>query len=285
MPNIEDYRPESRYKLLGVGDSGSGKSTAFASFPQPYHELDFDDRFGGIWQAVQQGILTHKLISYQGFDLTAGWNPVGKELDRLNMQKMAWQSNPGVNTFKYKSLGVGSLSSVRRLVLQLATAKMPGHVKLGNADDKFPLILGAPGDTKAEGSGVNQVLDIIFGLPCNILVTAHICERYGKPKDAYLPDGSVRDEYKFRQAEIIGERLTLSPNVAAEILTRFDNVFKFQSRIVGNVVKYEVIFTDGDIAKNGFGIPPGAYDFTGKEFYPFFLELVGKYSKSEAKKA
>jgi hypothetical protein len=277
MPNLNDFKPEKRYKLLFGGDSGSGKSLAAASFPQPYHELDFDDRFGGIWQGVQQGILKQTKISYQGFDVTAGWEPVGRELDRLNIQKIAYRTNPGMMAFPYGTIGLGSLSSLRRLIIQLALAKMPGHQRLGEANDKFPLLLGSPGDTKAELNAINQVLDYLFSMPCNIIATAHICERWGKPKDWFQADGKPKDEFKYQPSEVIGERLTLSPNVAAEMLTRFDNVFKFQKQLKGGKIVYEVIFADGDIAKNGFGIPPGTFDFTGKEFYSFFLEQVEKH--------
>lgn len=285
MPNLEDFRPESRYKLLGVGDSGSGKSTAFASFPQPFHELDFDDRFGGIYQSVQQGILKAHKISYQGFDVTAGWNPVGNEMARLNNQKLAYKTNPSMCPFPYKSIGLGSLSSLKRLIVQLALAKMPGHQALGETGDKFQLLLNSPGDTKAELNGINQVIDHIFSMPCNVLVTAHICERYGKPKEWFNPDGKPKDEYRYTPSEVIGERITLSPNVAAEMLTRFDNVFKFQKRLVSGKVKFEVIFEDGDIAKNGFGLPAGIFEWTGREFYPFFLEKVEEYKKKGEKTA
>lgn len=273
MPNLEDFKPDSKYRMLFAGDSGSGKSAAAASFPGPYHELDFDGRFAGIWQAARLGILKAKNISYTQFDLTSGWVPVSKVLDQLNIQKIACrQTNM---PFKYGTVGLGSLGSLEQLISQEAINLMPGHYKLGT-DDKNSLKLGAPGDYKAVNSGFRQILNNMFSLPCNFIATCWIVERWGKPKGA-----SSEDAYK--PAEIIGERLNLNPNTASETLGRFDNVFKFYSKLIGNTVKYYVIFSDGDIAKNSYGIPPGEHDITGKEFYPYFQQIVSKYYKEEVK--
>src|SRR5439155_16697422 len=200
MPNLQDFRPDSRYIMLFVGESGSGKSGAAASFPEPFHELDFDNRFGGIWQLCQQGILKNTKISYQPFDIKAGWDQVDHETSRLETNKLAYKSNPGMIKFPYKTIGLGSLGSLSRLITQLALAKMPGHMKIGS------LLLAAPGDVKCENNGIHQVLDSLFSMPCNFIATCHITEKWGKPK-------IINEEDKYKPSEIIGERLNLSPNV------------------------------------------------------------------------
>lgn len=283
MPGILDYKPDSRYVILFVGESGTAKTPSATTFPQPFHELDFDNRIGGVYQSLMNGYIKGDKITYTSFDITAGWNPVGKELERINIAKLGYKQNPSMSPFPYQTLGCGSLSSLRRLIVNLALEKMPGHMKIGEPGDKFPLVLGAPGDVKAEGNGIFQVLDYLFSMPCNIIVTAHITQKYGKPKEWYREDGKPKDEYTFRPSEVIGEQITLSPNVAAEVVSKFNNVFKFQTRLVGGKVKYEVIFSDGDIAKNEFGIPPGTYEFTGRPFFEFFKEKIEEVRAKKAK--
>lgn len=274
MPAMVDFRPESKYRLLFAGDSGSGKSLAAASFPGPYLEEDLDGRFGGIWNGYKQGILKTDKISYQTFNLTKGWVPFGKELARLNMQVMSCASTN--MPFPYGTIGLGSFGSLEQLISMEAIDVMPGHYKIGN--DDASLKLGAPGDAKAVNAGFRRTINTLFSLPCNFIATCWIVERWGRPP---LRPGEKEEEARYKPAEVIGERLNLSPNTASETLGRFDNVFKFRSQLEGKVVKYYVTFSDGEIAKNGYGIPPGEHDITGKEFYPWFKELVSKYYKEE----
>lgn len=251
-----------------AGESKSGKSGAAASFEHPYHELDFDNRFGGIADMIAQNIIKDKRISYQQFNNMAGWEPVAKEMKRLNALRMAYSLNPNMQPFPYKTIGLGSLGALCRVVMALFYDEAAGQ-HVGKGPDS--LRLSHPGDYRAENNGVNQVLDYLFALPCNLIVTCHTREKWGKP-----PVLKAGDEYKPN--EILGEKLNLTDNLAAGLVGRFDNVFNFKRKLQGGKIKYFVEFAS-EFCGNTFGIPPGEFDFTDREFQPFFNELKTKYRK------
>jgi len=269
MPDLNDFKPEKRFVALFAGESKSGKSGAAASFEHPYHELDFDNRFGGIADMVAQQIIKDRRISYQQFDGMAGWEPVAKEMRRLYMLKVAYKLNPMNQPFPYKTIGLGSLGPLCRLVMALFYEEATGAHVGGKGENS--LRLAHPGDYRAENNGVNQVLDYLFAMPCNLIVTCHTREKWGKPK--MLAPG---DEYKPN--EIIGEKLNLTDNLAAGLIGRFDNVFNFSRELQGGKIEYYVEFAS-EMCGNSFGIPPGKFKFTNQEFQPFFRDLCNKHRK------
>ena len=275
MPDLSDFKPEKRFVGLFVGESGSGKSGAAASFEHPYHELDTDGRFGGIADMVAQQIIKDQRISYLPVDIMGGWGPMGAELKRLNMLKIAYKMNPMMQPFPYKSIGLGSLGTLSQLVLALFYEEAKGqHVgKLAGSKDDSGLRLSHPGDYRAENNGVTQALNYILSMPCNVIVTCHIRPMWGKPDTV-----GENDPAQYGPNEIIGEKLNLTDNLAAGIIGRFDNVFKFYRKLEGGKINYYCEFAS-ELCKNSFGIPPGKYPFTGKPFQPFFQELIAKFKK------
>lgn len=270
MPSLDDYKPEKIFRALFAGESKSGKSGAAASFMHPYHELDFDNRFGGIADMVVKQIIKDRKITFQQFDGMAGWNPVSTEMKRLNALRLAYKINPMNQPFPYKTIGLGSLGSLSRVVMALFHEETQGqHVGKGDGT----LRLSHPGDYRAENNGVNQVLDYLFAMPCNLIVTCHTREKWGKP-----PALAAGDEYKPN--EVIGEKLNLTDNLAAGLVGRFDNVFNFKRKLKSGKITYWVEFAN-EFCGNSFGIPPGEFDFTDKEFQPWFQTLCLKYRKEE----
>lgn len=281
MPiNLSNYKENSRFQALFVGPSGGGKSGAASSFPGPYHELDSDNRIEGIVNMVKKGIVDGKDISYEPLPVMGGWEPVGRELDRLSMKKIAWKQAPMSNSFPYGTIGLGSLSGLDRIITQLTIQELGGQ-RLGKYGENGGLRLKAPGDIKAIGNGIHQVLDVLLDMPCNVIITAHVVDKWGRPLEE-LGTALTESETKgneYRNSVVIGETLTLSPNIAETVLARFTNVFRFERTVKGREVKYFVSFA-GDLAKNSYGIPTGDFDFTGKNFYEFFKEMRVKYGQS-----
>jgi hypothetical protein len=266
--NIEEFKQDKRFFALFAGASSSGKSSAAASFEEPYLELDPDNRFGGIAGAVKKGVVQNRKISYAQFDPLAGWDPIDRELQQLIAYKVMARMNQA--PFPYKTIGLGSLTSVVRIVGNMVRSelKTKGHQSFGT------LIVPAPGDVRIENSAVHQILDYLKSMPCNVICTAHIIERWGKP-----PAISPGDEYKSNV--ILGEKLNLNDNLSSSVQSVFNDVYRFERKIVANTEKYYVQFAT-DFAKNTFGIPPGEYEWTGKVFYPWFKELAATYNKEEA---
>lgn len=257
MPNIEDFKPESRFCCLLVSASGDGKSTAAASFPKPYHELDPDLRFNGIFGSVKQGVIGGKGISYEQFDPLGGWEPIGKAIEQLNMRRIAAKTG---QIFPYKSIGLGSLGSIERIILAMARQQLGGHKVIGG------ITLTAPGDYRVSNSGVHTLLDYLTALPCNVICTAHLIPKWGKPKAQ-----KEGDEYK--PAEIIGETLNFHDNLAESVCSRFNDIYRFERHDINGIMKYTVEFA-GKLAKNSFGIKPGSHDITGKSFYEYLLNQI-----------
>lgn len=269
MPNATQYKSDLRIIALLVGRSGDGKSYAGASFPHPFLEIDPDLRFGGISNAINQGILHDPAgIDYEQFSPTSGWPKLEKLIEQLDSDRIT-------NKFKYKSIGVGSVTSLSRMALnfskQFQSGKMIGPKdKDGNKLRDSSLIrIAGPSDYNVEASAVHDFFDHLRTYPCNILVTGHTVNKWGKEKD---------DVGDFQPAEVIGEKLSIRDNLGENIQSYFDNVWRFSRRLEGGELKFYVEFAT-DLAKNGFGIPPGAYDITNKEFYPFLLELITKHRK------
>lgn len=249
MPNAIDYKPDKRFFGLFVGRSGDGKSTALASFPKKLLDLDFDFRFAGIASAAKQGIISLDEIEYEQFNPRGGWDPI----HNMNLQWDQWRMQ---GTFPYKTIGVESITSLTRLIT-LASHKEQKGKMIGK------LRISGPGDFNFEAAGTHQFFDYLRIMPCNIIASAHIVDRYGK-----RPGAS-----EYAPAEVIGEKLSIRDNLGENVLTYFDNVFRFSRSVSDGKTKYYVNFAT-DIAKNSYGIQPGEHDITGKNFYDYFTELI-----------
>ncbi len=260
MPLASQYKSDERIFALFVARSGDGKSTAAASFPPKLIDLDFDYRFAGIDQAIRQGIIKDDGIEFQQFNPRAGWEPVDKWLTQMEQYRIEYQRT---GSFPYKTIVIDSLGSMCRLLV-VASHKLQTGRTLGN------LRISGPADFNFEASGTHQIFDFLRTFPCNIICSAHIIDKYGKPKG----DGG-----EYAQSVITGEKLSVRDNLGENVLSYFDNVFRFEREILSGKTKYTVNFAT-DIAKNAFGIPPGEYDITGKAFYPFLQDLIKQHKKA-----
>lgn len=264
MPyNASQYKPEERIFAMHVGRSGDGKSVAAASYPGKYLNLDFDLRFGGIASAINQGLLNSNDIEYLQFSPRGGWDPVQKFLDQIEMDR-------ATSSFKYKSIEVASVTSLARLLLNYSKSLTRGK-SIGK------LRVSGPSDYMLESQGTHDFFDYLRTFPCNIIVSAHIVDKWGKPEPEFDNNGNRTNE--FSAQDIIGERLSIRDNLGENILTYFNNVFKFSREIIKNEMHYFVEFST-DLAKNEYGIPPGKHDITNKQFFSYLLEVIKKYKKT-----
>lgn len=255
MPKASDYIPEQRLFAMFVGRSGHAKSTAAAQFPKPYHQLDFDFRFGGVASAIRQGLIASADgITYDQFNPRSGWEPVDKWLEDNDKYRIIGQ-------FPYRTLEVASLGSLARLLV-VSSHKLQGGKFMGK------LRISGPSDYNMEASGTHQLFDFLRSWPCNIICSAHMVDKYGK----------LDKTKEYSESGVVGEKLAVRDNLGENVLTYFDNIFRFSKELEGDKDKFYVEFST-DIAKNTFGIPPGRIDITGKNFYTVFQELVKKYQK------
>lgn len=264
--NISQLSNETKLFALFIGRSSSGKTVAAASMPKPMQELDFDLRANGIVNAVQQGWLPAEGIDIIQFDPFKGYLPVEQHLNLLYTMSLTRQ-------LQFKSIDLGSATSLIRL-LNLTTLNMPnstagiGHINLGG------LAVTGPADYKFESQAFHKIIDFLRILPCNVTLSAHIVDKYGKRAGAKDTDPQV----------VIGEKLTLgTANLAENILAMFNDVYKFTKEMVNGEDRYYVEFCT-EIARNSFGIPPGKHDITKKNFWDYFQNLVKSVKDGSYKK-
>lgn len=260
MPKIDDFKFETRIFALHLGESKSGKSSAAASYPGPYHDIDIDMRFGGIAGAVKKGLIEGKGITYEQFTPFSGWEPIDKSLQQLNVYRI--QAGNNTSAFPYGTVGLGSISSLSRTLHNFAQKELKGRM-VGT------MRLPVPGDQIVVNNGIHTFLDYLKMMPCNIIVTGHIIDRWGK-------DPNADSEYSPRV--VIGSKLNLNDQLSSTIVSLFDNVFVFDKSVVGVSEKYTVEFSS-ELAGNTFGIPPGKHDITGVKFYPYLMQQIAKYNK------
>lgn len=260
MPMASQYRPEERIFALFCGRSGDGKSVAAASFARPLIDLDFDFRFGGIKAAMDQGIISSEDVEYEQYSPILGWAPVDKWLTQQKSFLLQGQ-------FKYKTIICDSITSLARLLVVTSHVEQKGRT-IG------ALRISGPGDFNFEQSGTHQVFDHLRSFRCNVIATAHVIDKYGK----------LDPSKEYSESGIVGEKLSIRDNLGENLQTYFDNVFRFSREVISNQVHYYVEFASS-LAKNTYGIPPGRYDITNKNFHDFLQGLIAKIKAEKTPKS
>lgn len=254
MPTLENYTPTPRIFALHVSRSGDGKSDAAASYPGPFHQIDFDGRHDSLLSKVKpRGPLEPKDVSFDRFYSKNGYEPFQDFLDKLEMMRLS-------RTFPYKTIELASITSFMQALItsshKLQKGKMIGRLRMSG-----------PGDFGFEVSGTRQLIEQLEILPCDVIVSAHVIDRWGKPNTG-KPESDM-----YAANEVIGEKINLRDQPGEVLLSLFSNVFRFSRHVQGGAMNYYVNFAT-DMAKNSFGIPPGEHNITGKQFYPFLQDLI-----------
>src|SRR5438552_11632473 len=186
---MENNNNNNKLFALFIGRSGSGKSVAAASLPKPLEELDFDLRANGIKDAVSQGWLNGENIFFKEFDPFGGFIPIQQHLT-------AHYNLIAARAFKYQTLDVGSLTSLIRL-LDLTVLNTPKDISgIGHLNISGLAITGAA-DYKFESQAAHKIFDYLRVFPCNVIVSAHIIDKYGRnpnAKDQYSPQVVVGEK-------------------------------------------------------------------------------------------
>lgn len=272
--DLSELKPEDRFVGLFIGRSGSGKKSAAASFPHPIKYLDFDGRVRGIngspW--VEQKGIDVDFFPPKGI---AGQPSL---VDRVNniCEMMMVEAQKG--NLRYKTVILGSLTGETNGMIQAALGlthgKRSGPPQPGESatKGKFLGTLAMPGpeDYGYEAQGTYQLLSFLRTLPnINLIVTAHVVDRYGKLTDS---EGNILDPYS--ESVVIGEKLSVRDKIAENSLIYFDNIFRFSKIEVGTSIRHQVKFRS-DMARTIYPkLPNGEVDITGKDFHKYLMENV-----------
>lgn len=254
MPSISDYSPAQKLITLHLSDSGSGKSAAAASYPRPFEQFDLDGRFDGVWAAVKpQGFLESDNITFTRYYTRNGYEPIQKKFLEMEQAMVAGR-------FPYKTIEIASVTTLVQALINSSHKAQSGNMVAG-------LRMSGPADFNFEVTGLKQVIDFLHILPCNVIISGHIIEKWGKPKG---PKGS-----EYAPNVVTGEKISLRDQTGAFLASCFSNVFLFSREVVNGKMHYYVDFAS-DLAKNIFGIPPGIHDITGVPFYPYLMKVIGE---------
>jgi hypothetical protein len=253
--------PERIFALF-ASRSGDGKSSAAASFPKPFYQMDFDMRIRGVKASTEQGWLSGDGIEFDQFAPSpAGFDAFERKISELEMLQIQGR-------FPYKTIEIASLFSLSRLMIVKSHTLQKGK-KIGN------MRMSGPADFGFEVSAIHQTFDSLRQFPCNIILSAHVIDRWGKPQD---DDGKVLDP--LAPNAVLGSKLTVRDQLGESILAYFDDVYQLSREMKGNNLKFYAEFSN-DMAKNSFGIPPGKFDITKKPFYNELQELIKKVKAGE----
>lgn len=266
MPSASSIKPDSRFFGLFIGRSGSGKSAAAYSFPHPIKVFDLDGRIrGGLVPWVER-----EGIEYVNFPPKPD---KGTVFELLNNEFQSLQILCRTGQNHYRTL---VLDSITWAALDLLIDAIPITHAANQGFDKGrkigPMDMGGPADYGFQASGTLQILAYLRSLPIeNVIVTAHIVNRWGKRKDSA---GKIIDPYGA--SEIVGEQLSLTDKLSENVPSAFDNVFRFEKEDTGSKIKF-YFDAQGELARSTY--PELGYqrtDITGQDFYKLLMEKVKK---------
>ncbi len=251
-----DAKPDSRLFALFVSRSGGGKSCAAMSCLREGKQgkvFDFDLRKG--YLGMKETLPLDRWVIEQYPPLTSYMIGIEKELESLN--SMFKQRQWPFDTLLFDSGG-----SMARILLT-------DSLEYSKGNTKGQTRLSGPVDYNYQSQALLQIFDYLRSLPCNIIVTCHLTPRWvpGKERDK---EGHLI-EYQDKIQD--GEELTITKKLGETVMGYFDEVYKFscnedRSRF------YVEFYTD--VARSVYKMPRGKQDITGKNFYQYWLGLVGQ---------
>jgi hypothetical protein len=257
MPLLKNINPIDRFLGLFIGRSGSGKTAAALSFPKPLKVLDLDGRIrGGIvpWNdldGIEYTFIPSKPDKGTVFDL------LNNEFSVLDINSKKGDSDLQTLVFDSLTWGANDL-----LLDAIPLTHKPGSASDGRGRSIGTMQVAGPDDYKFQSTGIVQILAFLKSLKIpNIILTANIVNRWGRPKDQ---TGKIIDPYG--PSEVVGEQLVLTDKISETAPSAFDNIFKFEKIDTGRELKF-YFSAQGDLARNTLGIEYGNLDITGVNFY------------------
>lgn len=264
MPSAANLSAETRFMGLFVGPTKSGKTVAACSFPGPIKVLDFDGRIRGILGAPW---IKKDQIEYDYYPPRVGLNeqPTYQKINQ-DLEALLVMCKTGKNRFK--TLILDSLTSQTFALLCDAVALTKGKM-IGSQK------MAGPEDYGFEATGTYNIMAFLRSLPIpNIIVSAHVIDRYGKadPNDPYS------------ERIVIGEKLSLRDKIGENIGIYFDHTFRFDKEMNRDKEKFTVQFRSEIASTSYAALPGGKVDVSGKDFYnEVLMKYVSSSSNGEGK--
>lgn len=262
MPSATNLTPDRRFKALFVGPGKCGKTSAACSFMTKGSDkrvkvLDCDGRINGL---LGSPWVDRSRIDYDYFPPRIADNPspyfmrVNESLDSMLVD---FKNNKNM----YETYVGDSLTAhCQNLVFDCIPMTHAG----GKGNKIGAMNVTGVEEFKFESNGAASYLAFLRSIPINVIVTAHIVPKWGKP-----PGGNP-----YSDNIIIGEELSIRPKISAASSIYFDHIFRFDRKIINDEQRFFVEFIS-DIACTSFpNLKPGKYDITGFSFYDELMKLI-----------
>ena len=269
MPRLADKKPEKRFTALFVGPKNSGKSSQAATFiPDNPNELeyyfDFDDRMNGVIDTAKKyGFIDLNRIFFDTYPpkKLVKLNPDGTDslAERVNKKLDEFMGQVVASQLAFGTVIWDSMTAFNNALVQEA-------IPLTHAGGKGRKI-GAVAMTSGQEYGYESistygVINCLKSLPIqNLIVTAHVVDKYGKEKHYDDEGKEITNDYE--ENVVIGEKLSLRDKIAANIGIHFDHIWRFDRKMLGGMEKFSVEFR-GDLACTSYNELPNRIDITGK---------------------
>ena len=272
MPNGSTITPDEKFRALFVGPKHSGKTVAACSWvsPDPKKKIKVLDGDGRIRGILGVPWIDKSRIDYDYYPPRVAGNDqtfferVNKDLEYL-LQEISDRRSP-YDTYLCDS----ATAFCKNLILDavpLTHAEGKGK-KLGT------LNMVGPEDYGFESTGMDSYLSFLRSLPFNVIMTAHVVDKYDKPLLTDTKGRTYKDQYA--ESIITGEKLSIRDKIGQNMSIYFDHIFRFDRKMVQGEEKFYVEYI-GDLACTSFpGLKPGKYDITGKNFREFTLGLLAQ---------
>jgi hypothetical protein len=272
LPSVSSIQPDSRFFGLFIGRSGSGKSAAAYSFPH-------DSEGGNLEVADMDGRIRGGLVPWinrENFNYTY-FPPKPKEgttFEALNkyfeaMQIMLGHGQQHIQTFVLDS-GTWAAQDLLLDAMPLTHDKSKKD-REGGGRNIGTMQMAGPSDYGFQSTGMLQIVAFLRSIPIkNVIVTAHIQNRWGRQKNA---EGKILDPYG--PTEIVGEQLAgFTDKLSETFPSCFDHIFRFEKEDRNGLKFY--FEAQGELARTPYPIPYGRIDVTGKDFYQELMKFVKK---------
>lgn len=265
MPNASKLTPESRFMALFVGQKHSGKTVAACSWRRAesgkkIKVLDGDGRIRGILGAPW---IKPELIDYDYYAPRVASEKTF--FDRVNQDLEVLEMDISRNQCPYETYVADSATAFcKNLILDA--------IPLTHAENKGKRIgtleMAGPSDYGFESTGFDAYLSFLRSIPLNVIVTAHIVDKYDKP----LNDDGTKNMYA--ESIIVGEKISLRDKISANCTIYFDHIFQFSRQVVSGKERFYVEFVNNIACTSFPGLKPGKHDITDKNFYEYVMSLV-----------
>lgn len=264
--SADNLSPDSRFMALFVGPKHAGKTVAACSWISEDPKLkvkvhDYDGRIKGILGAPW---LDTKRIEYDYFQ-PRGTEKFYIEVNK-NLEALLAICNARQNYFE--TFVCDSMTSFcKNLIIDaLPLTHATGGKKIGIMD------MAGPADYGFESTGVDSYMSFLRSLPMNVIVTAHVVDKFDKPMVTNERGQTYKDVYA--ESIVVGEKLSLRDKIGTNLMNYFDHIFRFDRKIERGEERFYVEYIN-DIACTSYpGLKPGRHDITGKNFRDYTMNLV-----------